>query len=83
MTIITHELWEIWDKGIHEFFVVLLQLLCNCEIILKCKVHRNRGQRDGYQKGGDGRIGRMIKGIIVNDIVINLQVDRWLLKLSG
>lgn len=38
--------------------------------------HRDRNQRDGYQKRRDGRMAEEWKGHIVNNIVIGLHSDR-------
>lgn len=38
-------------------------------------------ETDGYQKGRGEKMGEKGKKNIVNNIVINLHSDRWLLKL--
>lgn len=47
------------------------------------QTHRNREQRDGCEKEGDGAIDETGKGNIINNIVISLHGDRWLLELVG
>lgn len=47
------------------------------------KTHRNRDQREGYQKGGSGRMGEKGKGNAVNNTVLSLHGDRLLLELVG
>lgn len=43
----------------------------------------NKDQRNVYQKGAGGELGKKQKGKIVNNIGTSWHGDRWLLELVG